>query len=313
MNKLNLLFSFLYISISIHAQNVCSSGVWIENNGIANIETEHHPAIIEWKTGNALTGFSGSGYIFWDQSQNFNNSSFGRMTYKLKINTPGLYRFDWLVAVGNGTLFTEHNDTWLSITGVDNFFGQKETNATSLVKPKPECNNNATYKCPEGSSTSGYFKIYGGQVSKFQWRAFTFDSDPHEIYFEKKEPGEISINIAARSSFQFIDKIVVYKADQYTRTQARQNPMVEVCSTTVNIHEEVKDVIYVTPNPACDKLLINNIKLNSTYKIFDLSGLLVKEGYLSSDYIDIHHLIPGSYRIEIKNNESSHNLPFLKM
>ena len=313
MNKLNLLFSFLYISISIHAQNVCSSGVWIENNGIAKIETEHHPAIIEWKTGNALTGFSGSGYIFWNQSENFNNSSFGRMTYKLKINTPGLYRFDWLVAVGNGTLSTEHNDTWLSITGVDNFFGQKETNATSLVKPKPECNNNPTYKCPEGSSTSGYFKIYGGQVSKFQWRAFTFDNDPHEIYFEKKEPGEISINIAARSSFQFIDKIVVYKVDQYSRTQARQNPKDEVCASTVNILEQTKDVNYVTPNPATDKLFISNTKLNSRYRIFNLSGSLVKEGSVSSDFIDIHHLMPGIYRIEIKNNESSHNFPFLKM
>ncbi|NJN33335.1 MAG: hypothetical protein HC817_02840 [Saprospiraceae bacterium] len=166
--------------------NALRTQYWVEKNGIAVIEMENHNNLNGWLLDTTVAGFTGTGAIVWTGVQSFNAVNEGKITYKIKISTPGKYVFDWRSGVNFGTVGTEHNDTWLSITGVDNFYAQRNITPTTLVKPKPTCNNDPVYICPSGTTVSNYFKIYtGGQVKVYKWQAHTSDNDPHSIYFEK--------------------------------------------------------------------------------------------------------------------------------
>lgn len=198
---LTVLLTLLFVSTRGPAQPI-----YLERDGLVVIEMENAPVRNGWEVANDIAGATGDGYIIWKQGQFLNQTGMGPLHYRVRIGTPGTYRFEWHVAVGKGNDGTEHNDSWLRIDG-DNFYATK---GDSQVKPKPECNNNPDYDCPEGSTTNGFFKIYGGGVNEFRWQARTFDRNAHQIYVDFDEPGTYDLFVNARSSFHAIDRMVLY-------------------------------------------------------------------------------------------------------
>lgn len=288
----------------------CEDGVWYEKDGMAVIEMENQKNLNGWKVESNTTGYTGNGYIIWTGAENFNAANAGQLTYKIKITSPGKYAFDWRVSVNNGTSTTEHNDTWLSITGVDNFWAEK-TASPILLKPKPSCNNNTSYKCPEGSTVSNYFKIYGGKVNTFEWKAFTSDNDPHSIFFEKNTEGIININIAARSSFQAIDRLVIYKIPQVLTSTARNlsnSQQDYLCKTVLgtDISEIEDNTFSVYPNPAKKDLTINTesdgkLEIVDTISRVQASFMLTK----GINILDISSLNTGTYLVQFSSKQGN--------
>ncbi len=204
-----------------------------EINGLMVAEMERNNLIENWQLKTSGIDFTGTGAIYWDGSQSLQNPGNGVMTYPVKINNPGTYRFEWRVAVGKGNQTSEHNDTWLKIEA-DDFFGQQ---GDHIVRPRSQCESDPNADCPNGSSKDGFFKIYGGKINQFEWKAYTSDNDAHRIFATFNEPGTYDIIISARSSHQIIDRMVLYNEDLVRRGDAIDPDQPETRGSVVDCND----------------------------------------------------------------------------
>ena len=196
-----------------------TEGAFVEENGLVVIEMESAPSLSgSWETaGTYSTAFSpnvtspgtatGGDFIIWQGPQYFGNTGNGLISYPIEITTTGTYRFQWRNQVGNGTLNTEHNDTWLKIEA-DSFYGQKGSGAIVCPKGLDGTTNNCTGNEPAGAGGNGWFKIYANATS-WSWATNTSDNDPHQIFATFDAPGTYNILVSARSSSHAIDRMVL--------------------------------------------------------------------------------------------------------
>jgi hypothetical protein len=211
-----MIFCRLSILLLLTALWACEAPDQIptEKDGILIIEMESIPMVENWNVKNDISGFSNDGYIAWTGDEYFGDSSHGRMEYQINITNPGTYMMKWYTMVGRGTDNTEHNDTWFKIDDAAAFYGLREDG--NIVRPHGVC----TDDCPKGSGHDGYFKVYGAYHDRWDWHASTSDHDAHDIMVEFDEPGIYTIKIAARSSWHYIDKMVLFNVDMTTLEEA---------------------------------------------------------------------------------------------
>ncbi|MBX2801241.1 MAG: hypothetical protein KTR31_26425 [Myxococcales bacterium] len=192
-------------------------------DGIAIVDAEDLPLVGDWTLGDdaEFSGYHGTGYVFWDGPQYLGDATNGLMSLTLRFHAAGRYELRWRNQVGLGTSTTDHNDTWVRMTGVADFFGVKgPSTAEERVYPEPQCSddafvkaiealpNVATVGCVEGSSTDGFLKVYSSGASDWSWSTRTNDNDGHVVVIELDAPGDVTFELAARSSFHLIDRLV---------------------------------------------------------------------------------------------------------
>ncbi|MEM9464816.1 MAG: S-layer homology domain-containing protein [Actinomycetota bacterium] len=197
-------------------------GAFVERDGVVVIETTSLSVPDGWRQfpsgaeGDPVQpGATDGSYIQWGGSTSHNDAGNGVITIEVRIEDPGRYGFVWRSAVGLGDDGTEHNDSFLRIDA-DRFYGERNG---SVVCPNDAPTTNAcTGGSPAGSSTDGFFKIYrSGSPDGFNWRAYTSDHDPHDIYAEFDTAGTYTIRIAGRSNSHAIDRIVLFRSGNGTR------------------------------------------------------------------------------------------------
>ena len=210
------------------------AGAWIEDNGIVVIEAESIEARPgSWKDAatysttsspnvNSPGDATGDDFIVWQGGQFFSTPGNGLLTYPVKISTPGIYRFQWRSQVGNGTVATEHNDTWVKIES-DAFYGQK-SGSTVCPKGLNPAENECTGAAPNGGGADGWFKVYAGGANNWKWSTNTSDNDGHAIYARFDEPGVYNILLSARSSSHLIDRMVLHKTNYSGNPQSLSLP-----------------------------------------------------------------------------------------
>ncbi|MEL6655504.1 MAG: PKD domain-containing protein [Bacteroidota bacterium] len=196
------------------------AAIWEEQDGLLVIEMENNELIESWESATTVPEYTGDSYIQWTGDDHYNATGNGVLRYPIQINNPGTYIFDWRVGVGFGDDSTEHNDSWVKIQA-DNYYAEREQNG-SLVKPRPACDSDPDYGCPNGNTRDGFFKVYGGPLEGWTWRAFTSDNEPHIIHATFAEPGLYEIEVNARSSYHRIDRMVLYHEDLVSQNSARQ-------------------------------------------------------------------------------------------
>ena len=82
---------------------------------------------------------------------------------------------------------------------------------------------------------------------------------------------------------------------------------------STNEHSAKNGEINIYPNPASDKLYINNVRDITTYKIIDASGKIIQSGDFTQNPIDIHSLEGGVYLLSLSHkNGNSINKRFIK-
>jgi hypothetical protein len=279
---------------------------YAEIDGLVVIDASSLSAPGSWQKASGIAGYTGNGYLFWTGGQFFNNASNGRINIKVLIRTPGVYRFDWRVRIGAGNENTEHNDTWLRIQA-DDFYGYR-SNGNTYVHPRPLCQTSA-YGCPAGSSTDGFFKIFGGNLSSWMWRAVTSDFNDHQIFARFDSPGIYTITIAARSSYHLIDRMIMYHTETVSQANAQnlQHPeTILIYQPGIKSRKNRASIparLAVYPNPASSTIWIESgqIDMGSEYRILTLSGQLVTSGALHNEgaSIDVSGLKQGLYVISI--------------
>ena len=187
------------------------------------IEGEDLPGGGDWRTGSDGEA-TGGGYLRWEGAQSLGSAANGTMAVDVQIDTPGLYRLQVRARVGMGSDSTEHNDTWMRWADADAYYGSVGT-PEDRVYPRPLCQDTSLMSsieampsvtqasCPEGTSTDGYFKIYCSGALAWRWSAFTSDSDAHPVFARFDAPGVYRFELAARSSYHQIDRIVWHHVD----------------------------------------------------------------------------------------------------
>ncbi|TPN87772.1 CBM96 family carbohydrate-binding protein [Aquimarina algicola] len=176
-----------------------------EKNGLVVMESENlNVSGTQWNIKTAKSGFTGNGYLSWDGNDAFGTPGNGTITVKVKINSPGKYRFQWRSSIGKGTNSTEHNDSWLRLPDANAFYGEKNGNR---VYPK----GSGQTPVPEGAGANGWFKIYLSGSTDWTWSTNTSDNDAHQIFAEFNSAGVYTIEVSGRSKDHLIDRIVMYK------------------------------------------------------------------------------------------------------
>lgn len=325
-NKITIAFLILLmVTANTIAQTATCDGTlpFEEQNGLLTIEMEsgNLPAGSNWKEGSEddpnLPG-STINYIYWDvpdEDQIFSSLTGAPITYNIKINNPGTYRLAWRGRIGTGTSGGEHNDAWLHIVA-DDFYATNQNNSTATpqLEPRPSCESNPDRDCPEGSSTNGYFKAFMNRhpvnlpVDQ-RWGFVTNTNDGNSFRFiwaTFNAPGNYSVIVDARSSFFFMDKMVLRRTDVSDSTAFNLNNPESSCYNALSVNDVNKRVAKIYPNPTNGKLEIRNLPINSNLTISNISGAILRKinTKRSSEIIDISDLESGIYFISNsdKNN-----------
>jgi len=209
------LFVFFATLFTYQAQAQCSGAQFQEVNGIAVIEAENGTRPSAWRRETAVSGATGGAYMAYRGSNSFGSPSSNVARYTVRINSPGTYRFIWRNRIGiiaSSHANTEHNDSWLKINA-SNFYGQ---DGSSRVYPK----GSGKTPNPEGASGNGYFKVYTNTLG-WNWSTQTSDFDPHKVYAVFNSAGVYTIEVSGRSQGHFIDRMVLYKENQYSTSAAQ--------------------------------------------------------------------------------------------
>ena len=278
--QINLLFFFLMFVHQIIAQTVACDGLlpFEEQNGLLTIEMEsgNIPSGTGWKTGSeADPNLPGSiiNYIYWDGSQSFSSLTGSSITYNIKINNPGTYRLAWRGRIGTGTSAGEHNDAWLRIVA-DDFYATSQNNSTATpqLEPRPDCTSNPNRDCPAGSSTNGYFKAFMNRhpvnsSAEQRWGFVTNTNDGSSFRFiwaTFDEPGNYSVIIDARSSFFFMDKMVLRRTDVSDTIAFNLNNLESSCyDASLSNETFTQRELKIFPNPTSGKLQISSMPENT--------------------------------------------------
>lgn len=288
-----------------------------EDNGIVTIEMESGLLVDDWKTGTSASGYTGDGYIYWDGTQSFGALSGSPITYNIKINTIGTYKFSWRTIIGlqaSTKPSTEHNDAWVKIEA-DDFYGEK--NGGSIVRPRPQCESDASSDCPEGRSVGGFFKVYGNNLD-YKWVGFTSDNDPHEIFATFNNPGTYKIIVDARSSYLFIDRMVLRLTSVSDADALDLNNPQSSCSSitlSTNNQNSKKESIDIYPIPASDRLFINNLpQKGGIFSIYNVAGAMIKKVKLNASNVELNisELTSGLYFLSYKNGSDFITTKFIK-
>ncbi|WP_396600644.1 T9SS type A sorting domain-containing protein [Algibacter sp. R77976] len=331
-NKITITLLLVLLSItSLFAQTATCDGIlpFEEQNGLLTIEMESGilPPGTDWQTGSeADPNLSGStiNYIYWDGDESFSALTGAPITYNIKINNPGTYRFRWRGRIGAGTSGGEHNDAWLRIVA-DDFYATSGGSSTSTpaLEPKPDCNSNPDRNCPEGSSTNGYFKAFMNRhpvnlpVDE-RWGFVTNTNDGSSyrfIWATFNTAGNYSVIVDARSSFFFIDKMVLRRTDVSDATANLLTNSESSCTTlSVDKFNKVSS-IKVYPNPTTGKIEVNNISINSSLTISNISGVIIRtiNTKKSSGIIDISDLESGVYFLTSNASNSNFVKKIIKL
>lgn len=181
-----------------------NTAIYEEKDGLIAVEFESISDHNDWIKENTIAGFLGTNYLVWTGDQSTNTPGNGLLTYKIKINNQGTYRFIWRSRVTNGTSGSEHNDSWLRFADASSFYGKK---GESIVYPA----DTGQSPTPNGSSKDGWFKIYkSGAADQWKWQSSTSDNDAHDIFVQFDAPGIYTMEVSARSNFHALDRFVLF-------------------------------------------------------------------------------------------------------
>ena len=106
-------------------------------------------------------------------------------------------------------------------------------------------------------------------------------------------------------------------SEPYVRVSAIENVFyavnrVTLTAPTLQVADISKASMQVYPNPVKDVLNVTNVKINSSYEIFNAAGQLVSKGNLGSGKIQVNKLSKGVYFINVDDNGTIIKNKFIK-
>lgn len=299
-----LLFLFLIVFTSNFGY--AQTAEYMEIDNIVVIEAENLSEADAWIIDNASPDHSGSGYIYWPNSGTMNDPGDGLIEILIEINDPGTYILEWRTQVGMGNSNTDHNDSWLKFPDASAFYAAKDNG--SIVYP----HDSGQFPNPDGAGADGWFKVYRYGGADWTWNTGTNDHDAHDIHVEFDTPGVYTMQISGRSTYHFIDRIVLYK-DGHPDPLDPDLPETPAGSTSLADQASSNNTLVAYPIPIDLQVnpILNISGLESgTYsvQVFDFFGRMafVDQTLVPVDgaSIVLPNLSPGMYIIRFVNTET---------
>ncbi len=232
-----LVIAFLFFYRIVDAQ-----AYFIEKNSRVIVEMESAFNLSGWAQGDTIVSGQVIKYLNWNGTDFFKTPGNQLLEYKIRINTPGTYRFTWHCKVGEGESNTEHNDSWLRIPDASDFYGEKDGHT---VHPKGICSSD----CPNGAGSGGWFKIYSSGTTDWTWSARTSDNDAHLIYARFDRPGIFTVQVSARSDHHFLDRFVLYRETVYSEDQITDLSLCESKSKKIPKEKKILSIYTDSEDP----------------------------------------------------------------
>ncbi len=236
-SKMLIFCAFVFL---FSATQIASAATFLEENGVVVMEAESSAANGSWKLQRSLSGYSGSGYLFWSGSDSFAVSSAGRgtITYRFKIQKAGNYQFRWRSRIGHGRSRTEHNDSWVRFPTGKNIAGEQALN--------------------------GWTKVYMNTLDKWVWQSATVDHVGRTLrqYFSA---GEHTVQISGRSHGHAIDRLSLYRYSDVSFSEAKFNGFSQ--SRTVGSSGSSNNTVAATqpaPTPAAEEQTATSTTTSAT-------------------------------------------------
>lgn len=325
-------------TLTLNAQNNVCNGVFEEENGLLVIEMEsgNLPADSNWQLGSEPDPDQAGetiNYLFWAGAESFRDLSNAQISYKIKINTPGTYRLLVRGRIGMGSERDRHNDFWMHIEA-DDYFAERRTNGqvSSVLGPDSNCNTIPDRGCADSARNGEEFmKIFmnvtptNGAGEVRDWRFVSnvnTEGVPAHLLVKAtfNTAGDYSINIDARSSFYFMDKMVFFRDGVLRSVAENLNNPESLCSenslSVENINGKLNNIA-IFPNPATNNININNLPTNnkSILVLRDILGNTLREIKIisSSQNIDVSNLKSGIYFVSSLDTNLKFTRKFIKL
>ncbi len=297
-----ILTTAILLLLFAHAQPTNGQADYEEINNIVVIEAENLDSIDNWTIETSAAGYSGTGYLEWDQGQFLGNPGNGTMAVRIKINDPGTYYFLWRSKVGFGNSSTDHNDSWLRFDDAAAFYAEDDNG--NRVYPVGRGTPN-----PVGASANGWFKVYSSGTTNWTWSTLTNDHDGHDIYVRFDTAGIYTMEISARSEHHFLDRIVLSK--NYNNPTDLNLPETPFILNAV--HRIPHQAMAVFPNPleTSNTVTVNGIQKGTyTYTIVDWTGKCLYQTQLnctdSTQTLTCPPLNSGVYLLRLDNGQKAY-------
>ena len=283
----------------------CDDANYQELGGLVIIEAENLDISgTSWAITTNYGNFTGSGLLTWLGNNNLSSPGNGLISTKIKINNPGIYRFQWRNRIGNGNNSTEHNDSWLRFPDASDFYAEKNGNR---IYPK----GSGQTPNPNGAGADGWFKVYLSGTTDWTWSTRTSDNDAHNIYVEFDTAGVYTMEISGRSQFHLIDRISLSNAAEDPLDLSNDETLCQSGTLNVSSIDEVnpKNQIKLFPNPANSFLNIRtgNDTNSRLITVYDFKGARVLEKVLNADdtKIDLTNFTAGIYFLKTDRGEKA--------
>jgi len=203
--------------IGVTVRDANSSGceaVYVEEDGYLLLDAEsgefENGDLADWIISSDTAGFSGSGYIEWTGTNNFNSPGNGTINYKFKINTPGTYELRWRSKINIIDLSpdvnprAEHNDTHVRFPDAQVFANLEG----GLLYPAGGFGVPADADLIK-DSRAGWFKVFSGNtIGQWGWDTRTNDSNAF-VFVNFKSPGVYTLQLSSRSAGHALDRITL--------------------------------------------------------------------------------------------------------
>ena len=109
--------------------------------------------------------------------------------------------------------------------------------------------------------------------------------------------GQLTTNLVSEYSFKDLNPLA--GVNYYRLVQVDVDGTTTVLPTrALNFISDDNIICY--PNPASDVLNIQGAKAGATYSVLNVTGLVLKTGFMSSDQIDIDDLPAGMYMLQVQ-------------
>ncbi|MEM6527318.1 MAG: Ig-like domain-containing protein [Chloroflexota bacterium] len=203
-----------------HAQGLCpgTDYQFFEEDGLVVIEAESQPPAGDWESRTAISGFTGTSYYKWEGPNLGGNPGSGVITYRIRINNPGTYRFTMRSRIAEGNSNTDSNDLWLRFDDAEGFFGFRASDNSFVYPVGNGRGPGGTDQTPdpEGTTRDGWLKAYMNTLNQWRWDARTSDNDAHNIFVTFNQSRTYTMEISGRSRGFAVDRFVLFDESVYT-------------------------------------------------------------------------------------------------
>ncbi|MCW3170123.1 BspA family leucine-rich repeat surface protein [Chryseobacterium sp. 09-1422] len=121
-----------------------------------------------------------------------------------------------------------------------------------------------------------------------------------------------NINIGFVPNFTYAVDVVPHRNILLSKGWSMTGDTVGECRKLSTYESQLKNKGSIYPNPAENFIYLKNIKDAKSYIISDVSGRMITENTLSKDLINIQHLTPGNYILQIITRNDIQTYKFIK-